>query len=181
MKKFLSIIAAVVIGFASAASAATYTNDNIGGTAGFPAHQNTKAFVLEASVDFADINVTTNDVVQAISIPANTWVQFVNAEVVSASTTNVGANHSITVGDGSDADGWVASLALITAGTDASSVPLRQTLTNTTGIAVTTASPAYGWGKVYTAADTIDLTSNGAQTDGVVRVRAVVFDVSNTE
>lgn len=175
MKK---IIVALVSGLVAFNVIAETYDLAVGDGSGFSATLSSpRALVVEQTLDFAVQNVTTGDVVQLIDIPANTYVLAVQAEVVSAATENTNTTQTITVGD-SDADGWITSLSTIAVGDSSSAPTLTATSTSTSfPVSVTAAwSPAYGNGKYYTSADTLDVTAAGVIVDGKVRVRMAVLD-----
>jgi hypothetical protein len=128
-----------------------------------PASGLNKVFLIENTVNLAA--VATGDVVQALRVAADTYVQQVFVEVVTAS----GLTSTATVGDGDDADGYDASTNLnATAGTI------------TYGAGGTDAYLTAN-GKLYTAADTIDLTctiTSGPIVAGSIKIRALCVDVS---
>lgn len=99
-------------------------------------------FKSENFIDFSTRNAAIGDVVQAIKVPANCHVSRVYWYVVSgqASVANV------TIGDGADADGFESAADMTTTGNNGSTV----------------VADGYGYGKFYTAADTIDITIAGA-------------------
>lgn len=108
------------------------------------------AYVLSNTVDMTDVIADTsvtgaaNDIVQCLAIPADTLVTSVILEVTTVSGV---ASSTIDIGDGDDADGWDATV-------DANSTGL----TNGDGaFCMQTAG-----GKLYTTADTIDMTVNTA-------------------
>lgn len=179
MKKIILAIgaAALAVALILTAQATEYTNLVVGGNTAFAARDAGQVYTLTADIDFADQNVTTNDVVQAIRFPADCRVTAVQIETTSLATTNTDTTQTLTVGDGSDTDGWITSLSLLSA-TSANSAPsITTALTNNPhAFGISTASAAYSLGKHYTAADTIDLKVAGVLTDGTVRVRATIWD-----
>jgi hypothetical protein len=124
-------------------------------------------YYVENVIDFADhtVDCSSGDVVQAITIPANTMIVAAGAEIVSACTiTSTGADENATLGTDLDADKFVAVLDLDagTAGT------YGATVTGTGGF------------EVHGTANTLDLTLSGTGTDitaGKVRVFAVLMDI----
>lgn len=151
--KFVSISSLVAV-LSALSLAATY-DLTVGDGSGLSATLGSgRVLVYEQTVDFATRNVITNDVIQVFDVPANTFVLAAQAEVISAASTNVGANQNIHLGDGADPDRYVATLSGIALGDNAK-----------------TGAEFY-----YTSADTIDITALGNFTDGKVRVRAALID-----
>lgn len=106
------------------------------------------------TLNFATTSVSAADVVQAVKIPANAFVTRISTIVRTAE----GGTCTATVGDGTTADGWDASINLnATAGTVLRSLEATDT---------------YGIGKLYTSADTIDLTMGHATDAAKVTVVA---------
>ena len=103
--------------------------------------------------------LATTNVFELINVPAGAFVISVAHKVITAE----GGTCTYEIGDGSDTDGYVVAA---TSGNG-------NTTTNAQSFNATT-TPGYGVGKLYTAADTIDLylTSGTAAT--------VVIDVSVT-
>lgn len=118
--------------------------------------------VIKNRINFATNNAASSDVVQALNIPAGVGVLNVFTKVV----TPVGATCTATVGDGTDPDGWDASTNL-----NASAGTVVQGAVGTDAYAVANV------GKVYTAADTIDLVMANAATAGAVDVYAFVYQL----
>lgn len=83
--------------------------------------------------------ILANDVFQLISVPANTFVFNVRAEVL----TQEGAASTFDVGDGATADGYLG-------GANGNAATNAQSFT-------ADIVKAFGSGKLYTSADTIDL------------------------
>jgi hypothetical protein len=128
-------------------------------------------------------NSATGDVYTVISVPANSKVLAVAAENTSLSHTGVSGVVTFSVGDGSDADGWItaSSRTVLDAQYNSDPTVSASSITVTGNAAYTvsaTIAPAYGLGKSYSAADTIDLTSLGIATDGVVRIKATILDLT---
>lgn len=156
---------------------ATYT-DTLGfnkGDAGFHAVGLNKITRVEVTLDFAKIAAARSaasaaalasaDVLEIIPLPAKSLVLRVGADV----TTAEGATATMHIGDGADADGFMASVNLNSAASSAMGLALTEGTPNTiTG---------YSGGKYYSAADTIDVTLNHNSIDAaVVRVWALVLD-----
>lgn len=179
MKKLILglCMAALGVAIVLTADGATYTNQTVGGNTAFAARDAGKIYTVSKTLDFADLNMTTNDVVELVAFPADVRVIAVQAEVVSLSTTNTDTTQTLTIGDGSDTDGWVTSLSMLSAA-KASSVPSVTTaLTNNPhAYGISTAGAAYGLGKHYTSADTIDAKVAGDLVDGSFKVRVTFLD-----
>ena len=137
----------------------------VGGT-NFADGRNGRCFVLTQTYDPAtDAAVTSADTLQMLSIPANTWVLAVHADV----TTAEGSALTALVGDVADPNGWIASLDL-------------------NAVAVTFADGAYNndvmsiIGHHFPAASVISLTTISASiTTAVFSLRAtcIQFDVND--
>jgi len=115
---------------------------------------------LSAKIDFSEFNVGSGDTVQCLKVAKDMLVTNVRVIVV----TPEGATATATVGDGDGANSWDASTNLnATAGTV------------TAGLAGTDAYATAG--KLYTAADTIDLVVSAALDTAVVIVEAEAVHV----
>lgn len=90
--------------------------------------------VLEAVFDASRRNLAALDVVEALNVPAGTFVKNVFVEVIAGD-----AGQQVNVGDGADPNGYVAAQTVATAGT------------------VAKGAGALAVGKLYTADDTIDI------------------------
>ena len=155
---------------------ATYT-DTLGfnkGSAALPADALFKMHRVEVVLDFPKIiaarlaagatALAATDILEVIPIPAGTLVTNVGMEIVT-----VGASGSISIGDGSDDDGYLAATVSTSAGYFGG-VP---------GVATTVFSPALSGGKIYAAADTIDIKiTTAVPSAAVVRVFALMADVT---
>lgn len=137
-----------------------------------------KQTLLERTLNFAEIAayragagltaLASGDVYELFSIPAKTLVLRAGSDV----TTAEGATATAHLGDGADPDGFLVSV-------DLNSVASRANIPTLAEAAPNTIVPAYGFGKYYSAADTIDLTLNNASIDAaVVRVWIVVQEVA---
>ena len=133
---------------------ATYTVT--GAVAGVPL--GIKPQIIEVVLDFSSTNLTTSDTVQAIEMNANTLVLMAGVEVVTAASTG---SPTLDLGDGDDDDLYVE---------DVSGSATGHEINNAAGTA-----------KLYTAADTIDLSTNAATFDGKVRVFAVIAEMGTAE
>lgn len=131
------------------------TNKTVG--SGQPDSRSKNYFILKDRITLEVATILTGEVVQCLNVPANTLVKNVHIIMV---TPNTGTAYTATVGDGSGANSWGASVNLkAVAGTVTSGVP---------------GTDAYATsGKVYSVADTIDLTV----TINTVGAVAPVFDI----
>lgn len=139
------------------------TLDKTVGAGAFKAMNLNKIILLRQDIDLT--GVATGDVVQCLSVAAKTLVINVIVEVI----TPTGLTSTATVGDGAGANSWDASTNLNAA---------AGTMTYGVSGTDTYALPP---GKIYTAADTIDLTctiTSGPCTTGKVRVTAICVDLS---
>jgi hypothetical protein len=158
---------------------ATYTDSlgfNKGTAAAYVDNGLHKVTVLEVTLDFAAITaarlaagataLTSGDVLEVLRIPAKSQVLNVGVDVTKAE----GGTLTIDVGDGADPDGFLDGVnANTVAGYSSSTVTLVEGAPNTL-------SPAFGFGKYYGAADTIDVTTVNAADVAVMRVWAIVAD-----
>ena len=133
---------------------ATYTVT--GAVAGVPL--GIKPQIIEVVLDFSSTNLTTSDTVQAIEMNANTLVLMAGVEVLTAAGSG---SPTLDLGDGDDDDLYVE---------DVSGSAVGHEINNAAGTA-----------KLYTAADTIDLSVNSATFDGKVRVFAVIAEMGTAE
>ena len=133
---------------------ATYTVT--GAVAGVPL--GIKPQIIEVVLDFSSTNLTTSDTVQAIEMNANTLVLMAGVEVLTAAGSG---SPTLDLGDGDDDDLYVE---------DVSGSATGHEINNAAGTA-----------KLYTAADTIDLSANSATFDGKVRVFAVIAEMGTAE
>lgn len=117
-----------------------------------------KRTVISRAITSADAATT----VAAIEVPAGTLVPAYGVHVW-VHTAMAGGSPSYTVGDGSAADGWLAS-ADITEGT--------------AGLYNSVAGSYSVSGKYYAAADTIDIVITTGLTSGICYVIADLIDVS---
>lgn len=134
---------------------ATYTTYDLGDSiaatsggnaAGFPAQT-----VLTGEFDASRRNLAAADVVEVVNIPAGTHVTAVFAEVLTTDATM-----TFDIGDGADPDGYVAAADAATAAT------------------VMGAGTLASSGKLYTAADTIDLAVPATKALDTLKVRIYV-------
>jgi hypothetical protein len=150
----------------------SYTQGGNGAIAGIYA---AGVYVIKRVVDIAtviasDATMTTNkkitsgDVLQVLNIPKNTLVLATRIAVITASTD---ATLTVGIGDADAATGFDATVDL-TAATNA------QTGTDASGVAAAS-------GKLYTTADTIDVTFNNDATNGKFGVYALCVDMSDKD
>ena len=139
----------------------TYASDSstITTKAGTTSAPSPRHVVFWNDIDFANRNVTAADVVEALAIPANTYIQHVAVHVLTAD-----ASQTMSVGDGDDTDGWLAGATTAAVGDVACSTIA---LTNGTNETIT----GYSGGKFYSAADTIDILVPTGKAYDTLKVR----------
>jgi len=156
---------------------ATYT-DSLGfnkGTAAYPANDLNKSVRVEMVLDFPKIiaarsaagatALAASDVMEIIPIPAGTIVSNVGMVV----TTAAGVTSTLSIGDGSAAAGYLAATSVNATGTSGG-VPV---------LSSGAFAPTLSGGKLYSAADTIDITIGTAvPAAAVVRLFATFTDVN---
>jgi len=156
---------------------ATYT-DTLGfnkGSAALPSNALDKVHLVEMTLDFPAIiaarsaagatALAASDVMEIIPIPAGTLVSNVGMVV----TTAAGVTSTISIGDGSAAAGYLAATSANATGTSGG-VPV---------LSSGAFAPTLSGGKVYAAADTIDITLGTAvPAAAVVRVFAMFTDIN---
>ncbi len=156
---------------------ATYT-DTLGfnkGSAALPSNALHKVHLVEMILDFPAIiaarsaagatALAASDVMEIIPIPAGTLVSNVGMVV----TTAAGVTSTISIGDGSAAAGYLAATSANATGTSGG-VPV---------LSSGAFAPTLSGGKVYAAADTIDITLGTAvPAAAVVRVFALLTDIN---
>ena len=135
-----------------------------------PAHGNTKRgrspYMVQKIIDLTAqaISCTGGDVVQCLTIPANTRVLHAGLQVVESATQNTGTDATAILGSADDNE-WVAAFD-IDGAADGAYAPA--------------ATPAAD--VVLATADTLDLTFAGGGatfTAGKLRVYAMMMDVSD--
>jgi hypothetical protein len=161
---------------------ATYTDTlgfNKGSAAAYPDKGRYSLTKIEVQVSLPSIaaartaagatTLASGDVLEVLRIPAKTQVLAVGADVTTAS----GATLTIDLGDGADIDGFLDGVnANTAAGYSSTTVTLVEGAPNTL-------SPAFGFGKYYGSADTIDVIFNNTPgVLGVMNVWAVLVDCS---
>lgn len=158
---------------------ATYS-DSLGyayGSAALPANGLNRASLAVVELDFAAIKsarsdagataLATSDVIKVIPIAANTIVRNVGWVVDTGETVNNTAK--LSLGDSSAAAGFAAAATIAATGA-AGGVPTLDT---------GAFAPTLSGGKVYTAADAIQVTiSVAVPEDAVVRIFAELVDIS---
>lgn len=155
------------------------------GNAGYPSYVE-GLLAIENTVDFSKASGTlaATDTINLLEIPDGAIVMAVYAKVVTACS----AAMTMTVGDASDADGWIPSISLNgTAGTpilgtgayanptatsaNASDLATAITLVNE----IKTKTAATGAGKVYTSTTTLIGTLGGTcANNGKLKIKAIV-------
>jgi hypothetical protein len=122
-------------------------------------------YMVEQVIDLTANSINPNgDVVQCITVPANTKILAAGFQVTSSATQNTGTDATAALGTGADADEYVTAFDIDGAadGAYAPSVTVSADL-------------------VIGTADTLDLTlagSGASFTAGEIRVFAVMMDVS---
>ena len=154
-----------------------------GGTSGYPAHKKTGTYKIERKVDIAALIATgwittqlvQNDILQAINVPANSYVLGVGYQLTTAATQS--GSGTVEVGDGDDPNGYIVATAFSTVQTTPT-VSFSGALTVASPSTYPNSSEAYTVGKFYTAADTIDLKFPASSniTAGVFKVFAIIVD-----
>ena len=156
---------------------ATYT-DSLGfnkGSAALPSDALNKCHRVEITLDFPKIiaarlaagatALAAADVLEVIPVPAGTLVSNVGMSVITAA----GVTSTIAIGDGTAATGYLAATSANATGISG-------------GVPVLSAgafAPTLSGGKVYSAADTIDITIGTAvPAAAVVRVFALLTDIN---
>jgi hypothetical protein len=154
---------------------ATYTDAlgfDKGSIAGFPDKGMTKITMMEVELNLPTIvaaraaagatALTSGDVLQALRLPAKTYVLAAGIDV----TTAEGATQTVDLGDGSDPDGFLDGVNANAVASYATSLVLTEAAPNTV--------TGYSNGKYYSAADTIDVVFVNEPDTLVMRVWALV-------
>lgn len=121
-------------------------------------------YMVEQVVDLTANSIAPGDVVQCITVPANTKILAAGFQVTSSATMNTGTDATATLGTGADADEYVTAFD-IDGAADNAYAP-----------SVTVSADV-----VLASADTLDLTlagSGASFTAGEIRVYAIMMDVS---
>lgn len=145
------------------------------GSAALPADSLNKCHRVEILLDFPKIiaaraaagltALAASDVLEVLPIPAGTIVSNVGMTV----TTAAGVTSTLSIGDGSAAAGYLAATTVNATGTSGG-VPV---------LASGAFAPTLSGGKVYAAADTVDVTIGTAvPAAAVVRVFASLTDIN---
>ena len=135
-----------------------------------PAHGSSQRgrspYMIQKTIDLTAqaISCTAGDVVQCLTLPANTRILHAGVQVVTSATMNTGTNATVILGTAVDDNEWVAAFDIDGAsdGAYAPSVTPSADVTHST-------------------ADTLDLTFAGdgaTYSAGKIRVYAVMMDVS---
>jgi hypothetical protein len=156
MKKFImSLCVLALVAAVSMAAPVSQIPTGTGTSGPLPAKFAGQMYRLQYDFD-ATSTALTADTNTCIQIPSNTRVLGVGYFV---DTVEDGGTATMTIGDGTDADGWIASVS-VTNGCTKSAFSTPVVTSTWAGVgtnATITITPAYGLGKVYTAADTIDV------------------------
>ena len=145
------------------------------GSAAYPADSLNKSHRVEILLDFPKISaaraaagltaLAASDVLEILPIPAGSIVSNVGMVV----TTAAGVTSTLSIGDGGAAAGYLAATSVNATGTSGG-VPV---------LASGAFAPTLSGGKVYAAADTIDVTIGTAvPAAAVVRVFAILTDLN---
>ena len=133
-----------------------------------PAHGSSsrgrQPYMVEQSIDLTANSIAPGDVVQALTVPANTKIIAAGLQVTTSATMNSGTDATASLGTAVDADEYVATFD-IDGAADGAHAP----------------SATVAGDIVITSADTLDVTlagSGGSFTAGELRVYAVLMDVS---
>ena len=136
-----------------------------------PAHGSSQRgrspYMIQKTIDLTAqaIDCSSGDIVQCLTLPANTRILHAGVQVVLSATQNTGTDATVTLGTAVDANEWVAAFD-IDGAADGAYAP--------------SATPA---GDIVLAtADTLDLTFAGSGatfTAGTLRVYAVLMDISD--
>jgi len=135
----------------AASGGATIAASSGGNYAGSPVQT-----ILTGVFDASKRNLAAADVAEVVTIPAGTHVQQVFVEVLTVDDTG----HKFEVGDGTDPNGYVTA-------TEGAADALATIRGNGAYVDATAA----GVGKLYTAADTIDVLANTGDPLDTFKVR----------
>lgn len=165
MKKFiLGPMAVVALALCFSAGSYASTVDKTNGVYGIPASGLDKVFVLKNTVDIS--SAANADVYQVLKVSPGVVVLNVFTEIVTPN--NAATSSAVNIGDGDGSNSYDASVDMKAA---------AGTLSKGAG-----GVDAYITqnGKLYTAADTIDLTFavTGTNTAGEVVVKALCLDLN---
>ncbi len=139
----------------------TYTTYSDGSAttkySGYDALSAPRSVTFYARFDSTKRNLASTDVAEIMTIPAGTLILGVVTKIVTAETT---ASQTIDIGDGTDPNGWIAAAA--------SDAAVGTYVHSTGAYAIATGTSATK-GKLYTAADTLDiLSTSGSANDTLV-------------
>ena len=136
-----------------------------------PAHGSSQRgrspYMIQKTIDLTAqaIDCSSGDIVQCLTLPANTRILHAGVQVVESATQNTGTDATVILGTAVDDNEWVAAFD-IDGAADGAYAP--------------SATPA---GDIVLAtADTLDLTFAGSGatfTAGTLRVYAVLMDISD--
>lgn len=133
-----------------------------------PAHggdsRGRQPYMVEQTIDLTANSIAPGDVVQALTVPANTKIIAAGIQVTASATQNTGTDATAILGTAVDNNEYVAAFD-IDGATDGAYAP----------------SVAVAGDIVITSADTLDVTlagSGASFTAGTLRVYAVMMDVS---
>lgn len=137
-------------------------NKTSGFSVAVPYGENLKTFFMENVVDISD--ALNADVYQVL--PVESGIQVLNVSTKVVTPNNAGTTSAVDVGDGTDPNGFDNQVDM-KAAADTLSIGIGGTDAYITTV-----------GKLYTAADTIDLvfTVTGTNTAGSVEVKALCVD-----
>ena len=124
-------------------------------------------YMVEVEINFADFATTpdpsADDVIQAITVPANTMILAAGCEITSALTEDTATDATISIGTDADPNAWVDAL-------DASGAAGTYGPTASTGVP-----------EVVATANTLDVLLGSTTCDGIsagkLRVFAVLMDI----
>ena len=114
-----------------------------------PRFANPNVGVMEKTIDLTGSAITEDDVYQCLPIPANTLVKQVQIEIITAA---VGTTLTMDVGDASGDNSW---------DNDVDGKGVAGTITNSI-VGTDAYAAAAARGKMYSTADTIDVTMDTA-------------------
>lgn len=145
-----------------------------GGNAGYPAHLKGGSYRIKRTLDFnanneGGANRSAGDVLQLIHVPANSFVRRVAYKVENVE----GATFTFDLGDGADANGYVATANGNALGGGCNQLSLTEGAPNTV--------TGYSNGKYYSAADTIDMVLGHNVDAAKVTIVALIEDLSAAE
>lgn len=168
-KRVTSYIAALalVFCFAGTAMAGAAAKVQTSFTTGFaqPQARDFEQYIISNYCNFGDLTtgvysgVTGGDTVQLLAIPAGTYVKKVGIRIASAWSTAGATCYGVTVGDDSDANGWIQSIDFGPTASGVSVSGVSAAIDGTASVNYAYAQGAYSYlGKYYSTADTIDAT-----------------------